>query len=181
MTRDLLKKRSIAVLLLSVLAVPSLAFAQTAPQPAPDRSTAPEPDYLDDRSSPESVIRSLYNAVDRKEYARAFSYFRDEPDRPDFATFAKGYANTAKVELRTGKGTSEGAAGSVYYTLPVAVRSVDTSGDRKIYIGCYELRLVQPAAQVEPPFHPLGIVKGRLKETAEPFDGAIGICPEGGL
>jgi hypothetical protein len=31
--------------------------------------------YLDDRSNPEAVVSSYYNAIDRREYARASSYF----------------------------------------------------------------------------------------------------------
>jgi hypothetical protein len=35
--------------------------------------------FIDDRSSPETVIRSLYNAIDRDEFARAYSYFANPP------------------------------------------------------------------------------------------------------
>jgi hypothetical protein len=35
------------------------------------QGTAPEPDYLDDRSTPEAVVNSYYDAINRKEYARA--------------------------------------------------------------------------------------------------------------
>ncbi|GGE06385.1 hypothetical protein GCM10011390_26880 [Aureimonas endophytica] len=154
---------------------------EAAPQPPADQSTAAEPDYLDDRSTPDAVIRSLYNAIDRKEYVRAWSYFRDEPDRPAFADFAKGYAETAGAAVRTGKAVSDGAAGSIYYTLPVAVRAVDVKGRESVFTGCYQLRLVQPGIQAEPPFHPLGIVKGKLEASSRAFSEAMGTCPQGGL
>lgn len=160
---------------------PSLALAQETPSPRADRSTVAEPGYLDDRSDADAVIRSLYNAVNRKEYVRAWSYLRDEPDRPTFAEFAKGYAETDRVEVKLGKATSEGAAGSIYYSVPVALRSIDAKGEPSVFTGCYQLRLVQPGVQAEPPFRPLGIVKGRLERSAKSFDKATGSCPAGGL
>ncbi|KAB0677596.1 hypothetical protein [Aureimonas leprariae] len=169
------------IMLLAALAAPLPALAQETPAPKPDRSTAAEPDYLDDRSDAKALIRSLYNAVNRKEYVRAYGYFRDEPDRPSFESFAKGYADTAKVELKLGTETSEGAAGSLYYSVPVAIRSVDTGGKAAVFSGCYELRLVQPGVQAEPPFRPLGIVKGRLEPSAKSFDDTAGRCPPDGL
>ena len=46
----------------------------------------------DDRSSPESLIRSLYSAINHHEYARAWSYYGDPPAK-DFATYSKGFEN----------------------------------------------------------------------------------------
>ncbi|WP_102959297.1 hypothetical protein [Mangrovicella endophytica] len=164
--------RSAAFALAGVACPASAAIAVTPITP---------PDYRDDRSTPEAVISSLYNAVARHEYTRAWSYFDDGPDRPDFATFAKGYEDTAAVSLKLGKGTSEGAAGSIYALVPVVVQSMVTGGERTVYAGCYQLKQVQPAAQIEPPFHPLGIVKGRLEKTNASFEEATGHCPKDGL
>lgn len=150
-----------------------LAGLAAAPVAAQD---GPPPDYRDDRSTPEAVLESLYNAIDRQEYLRAWSYFRDEPGRPDFESFAKGYADTAHVRLRLGAGTSDGAAGSIYTTVPAVVEAVSAGGGRKVFAGCYELRLVQPAAQATPPFQPLGIVKGVLKPSDAGFEQAEGSC-----
>ena len=44
------------------------------PAAAAAQGHAPEPDYLDDRSTAEAVIGSYYDAINRKEYARAYSY-----------------------------------------------------------------------------------------------------------
>lgn len=126
-----------------------------------------EPSYLDDRSSAESLVRSLYNAIDRKEYSRAFSYFA-EPPAKDLETYAKGYADTESVELLTGRATSEGAAGSVYYSLPVAIRATAADGSERLFAGCYTLRLANPQVQ-ESSFTPLHIESGDLK----PAEGAL--------
>jgi hypothetical protein len=155
------------LLMASLLAGP--AFAQDAP------------DYRDDRSTPEAVVESLYNAVSRKEFLRAYSYFHAGAEVPPLEEFAKGYAETARARVRTGKATSDGAAGSIFFSLPVVVESVSTSGKSTVYAGCYELRLVQPAVQAMPPFQPLGIVKGRLAESSASFAEAKGKCAADGL
>ena len=96
-----------------------------------------------------------------------------------FDDFAKGYADTASVTVLTGEETSEGAAGSVYYKLPVAIDAVDAAGTHTQFAGCYTLRLVQPANQIAPPFSPLHIEEGHL----EPAKGELGVilpldCPD---
>lgn len=122
--------------------------------------------YLDDRSTPESVISSFYNAISRQEYARAWSYYEDGQGVPAFDAFVKGYDGTASVEVSFGQSAQEGAAGSTYWTLPVSLDAVDSKGKHSYFAGCYTLRLANPAIQAEPPFRPLHIVEGRLKRTA---------------
>jgi hypothetical protein len=126
-----------------------------------------EPRYLDDRSTAESVIKSLYNAVNRKEYARAWDYF-SEPPAAKFDDFVNGYKDTASVEVVTGAASADGTAGSVFYEVPVALKSVDGKGAEKFFAGCYTLRLVSPTAQ-EPPYRWLRIEKGSLKPTESQF------------
>lgn len=133
---------------------------------------AAETTYLDDRSSAESVIRSLYNAIGRHDYARAWGYFGEKKPAKDFDSFVKGYADTDTVEVRTGGVSEEGAAGSVYYSVPVAIRAVSNSGDAKVFAGCYTLRQVNGEIQ-EPPFDPIHIEKGELKPSTESLDEAV--------
>ncbi|WP_062209586.1 hypothetical protein [Aureimonas sp. AU12] len=161
------------------LAVRAAVIAVAITAPAGAQETAP-PDYRDDRSSAETVIESLYNAVERREYLRAWSYFRDEPDRPTFEAFAAGYADTRHVRLKLGRATGEGAAGSTFYSVPAAIEA-ETDRGRQVYVGCYELRLVQPGVQITPPFRPLGIVKAKLEPSAASFADAAGTCPAKGL
>src|SRR3569833_3951020 len=86
---------------------------------------AAQPDYLDDRSTPQAVISSFYNAVDRQEYARAWSYYEDGQGVATFDAFVKGYAKTASATVSFGQPAQEGAAGSTYWTLPVRLDAVD--------------------------------------------------------
>ena len=127
--------------------------------------------YLDDRSSAEAVLKSLYNAVNRHEYARAWGYFGETKPAADFETFAKGFEGTDHVDLKTGGEASEGAAGSIYFTVPVAIRAVGVDGSEKVFAGCYTLRKVNGEIQA-PPFNPIHIEKGGLKPATAPFEDA---------
>ncbi len=82
--------------------LPPFAAAQEQPPP-----------YLDNRSDAAELVRSLYNAISRGEYGRAWDYFGDEKPAKDFSAFAEGYAGTARVEVETGAVSEEGAAGSI--------------------------------------------------------------------
>lgn len=140
--------------------------------------SAQETRYVDDRSSAASIVDSFYNAVNRKEYARAWDYFGDQKPAKDVATFAKGFENTAQVNVMTGNVASEGAAGSTFYYLPVAIASFNKDGSEQVFTGCYTARLANPAIQ-EPPFRPLHIEKGSLKASDQPFDEAVPEnCPD---
>lgn len=159
--------RTLAVhLLLAGLAAPALAQDM--------------PVYRDDRSSPQMLVESLYNAIGRHEYLRAWSYF-DEGAVSPFDAFAAGYADTASVRVRAGEGTFEGAAGTLYALIPAVVEATSSEGRVSVFDGCYETRQVQPAAQGQPPFQPIRITGARLAETTDSFETATGFCPSEGL
>lgn len=144
----------------------SLALLASAP------AFSAEPPYLDDRSSAEAVMKSLYNAVNRHEYARAWDYFGDAKPAKDFDAFVKGYDGTDHVDLETGGESSEGAAGSIYFTVPVAIRAVGSDGSEHVFSGCYTLRQVNGQIQT-PPFNPIHIEKGELKPATTAFEDAV--------
>lgn len=123
--------------------------------------------YIDDRSAPVSVLMSYYNAINRHEYARAWAYWGDGHNAQSYDDFVSGYADTENVALLTGEELSEGAAGSVYHTVAVAIEATGADGNVAAYAGCFTLRLVQPAIQ-EPAFEPLHIEQADLK----PVEGA---------
>ncbi|WP_062015368.1 hypothetical protein [Aureimonas sp. AU4] len=154
----------------AVLLVPTLlgtSVAQAA-EPAP---------YLDDRSTPEAVLRSLYNAVDRHEIVRAWSYFRDTPERPSFDSFRRGYEKTAAVRVAIGAPAAEGGMSQIHWRVPVAIEASDETGARTVFSGCYTLHQTQPEVQAEPPFQPIEILGGELRPSDRPFETATGACP----
>jgi len=133
--------------------------------------------FINDLSSPTRVIVSLYNAINRHEYLRAWSYFKAGAV-PPYEQFRAGYARTGKVELRIGEVRSEGAAGSIHSAVPVALRARDADGAETVFTGCYLLTEVQPAMQETPPFRPIRIDGGKLAKSGSPFEEATGQCEE---
>ncbi|MFK0688299.1 DUF1176 domain-containing protein [Mesorhizobium sp. IMUNJ 23033] len=143
----------------SLAAISQTAFAEDVP-------------YVDDRSDAAAVIRSLYSAINRHEFARAWDYYGDTKPAKDFDTFVKGYDGTDKVDVKTGAASSDGAAGSIFYNVPVAIQATDKNGEAKVFAGCYTLRQVNAEVQ-EPPFRPILIDKGALKPSTANFQDAV--------
>jgi hypothetical protein len=122
--------------------------------------------YLDDRSTPTGLVLSYYNAINRHEYLRAYSYWQDQTQLPSFDQFAQGYQDTASVQVSLGAiGLSVGA-GQTYYTVPVLLKSETTGGDQQTYSGCYTMHLGLPSAQAVPPYQGLGFQTADVKQAA---------------
>ena len=131
--------------------------------------------FQDDRSTPAAVVESLYNAINRHEYLRAYSYFAS--DRiGDYEMFKAGYADTDHVDLHLAPPQTEGAAGTTYTMLPVVIRATRTDGTQSIFAGCYAVSQVSPSIQDQPPYIPIRIIKGTLAATDANFDDATGHC-----
>lgn len=130
----------------------------------------PQAPYLDDRSTGASVVESLYNAINRHEYLRAYSYFGEDAGLPDYDTYAAGYEDTDHVRLKLGEAVEEGAAGSIFTSLPVAIEATRKNGDVEVYAGCFVLRLAQPAVQGTPPFMPRHIEQAQLEPSTVDFE-----------
>ena len=123
--------------------------------------------FIDNRSGPIETVSSFLNALNRKEYVRAYSYYQDPATYPGaYAAYAAGYANTDVIAATFGSVQSEGAAGSLYYKVPLALHVLTTSSSTQTFVGCYTLRLAQPAVQATPPFQPMSIVAGKFSQVA---------------
>ncbi len=133
------------------------------------------PAYSDDRSTPEALVQSLYNAINRKEYLRAWSYFQPGAT-PAYTAFKAGYADTASVEVKLGKASAEGATGSVQTRLPVTIRAHQSDGTSTVFAGCYTLVQVDPSVQDAPPFRPIQIAMAHLQASTSGFDNAAPTC-----
>lgn len=125
-------------------------------------------EYLDDRSDPVSLIRSLYNAINSKEYARAWSYFATPP-ADSLEAYAAGYADTSGVELRTGRVSEESAPVSIHFRLPVAIEAHGADGGTRVFSGCYEMRMANPEIAADE-FTPLQIESGTFSVSDNPLD-----------
>ncbi|MFZ2102090.1 MAG: hypothetical protein WAU86_16155 [Oricola sp.] len=135
------------------------------------------PPYRDDRSDAEALIRSYYNALYRKEFARAWSYYGEDKPAADFETFQADSQSIASVEDAYGAVEEEGAAGSMYYHVPVAVKLTHEGGAEEVLAGCYVARLANPQIQGDP-FMPMHIVSATLAPASGPLESAVPAgCP----
>lgn len=116
------------------------------------------------------MLESLYNAINNRQYARAYSYWEDSDSLPPFDEFAQGYADTAHVDLTTGAAQPSAAAGNLYYEVPVILHVTQIGAGPQIFAGCYTLHLAQPALQTAPPYHPMAISRGDLQQVQTDAD-----------
>lgn len=90
------------------------------------------------------VVRRYYSAINAHDYGTAWTQWG--PDgRPGqrFADFQKGFARTRATSVTIGQvPPSEGAAGSVYATIPVTVDAQLTDGRQQRFAGQYVVRRV---------------------------------------
>jgi hypothetical protein len=104
-----------------------------------------ETPFYENRNDPVAALKSYYNAINRKEYDRAYSYFDGAPNpspsvAPPYNEFVQGYADTKSVTLAVGKVETGAAAGSIYATFPAVVTATHTDGSTHLYAGCYTMR-----------------------------------------
>lgn len=155
----------IAAALLTGATLYAKANTKEKEEKADTAQTTPLHGYMDDRSSPQKLIESYYNAVNRKEYARAYSYYAEGQQGDDFKKYAKGYENTASVKFKLGKTHPDPGAGQIYWSLPIAIEAKDTNGKSQVFTGCYTIKMSNPAMQQEPPFRPMTIMAGTLSKS----------------
>lgn len=147
----------------------SLAFVAVAvvfAVPATAQSEPELPAYLDDRSSPEQLIQSYFNALSRSEYVRAFSYYA--PDVFDaFDALQFKHADVVRLAVTIGQSAQESAAGANYYQFPVTVDYEHAEGQHHIERGCISIRWPRPQADDRPPFEPMAIIGADLYAEGE--------------
>lgn len=122
---------------------PPQASPTTAPTRQP-RTPSPVPPmdklYYEDRSGPVSLLASYYNAINRREYARAWAYWPSPPS-PSYETFVQGFADTASVRLAVRVPIWTGAAaGTAYARVPVLLSAIHLDGSRHNFVGCFIAR-----------------------------------------
>jgi hypothetical protein len=117
---------------------PPLSSTSTVPPtilPAP-----PSEERYQDRGAPVSLLASYFNAINRKEYRRAWEYWENPPNR-SYEDFMRGYAETESVFLVVHPPTFlEGAAGSTYASIPALLIATHVDGSQQAYVGCYVTR-----------------------------------------
>jgi hypothetical protein len=93
----------------------------------------------DNRSEPIITLVSYYNAINSKDYRRAYSFW--ESPQSSFERFAAGFADTDRVRLLVEPSArNEGAAGSLYAEITTIVAATTRAGNERVFAGCYVLR-----------------------------------------
>jgi hypothetical protein len=144
--------------------------APIVPAPVTNTHDITSANYLDDRTNAVDVLSSLFNAVNRKEYVRAYSYWETNSKVGPFDKFQQGYANTASVQLTTGKVSSGAGAGQLYFTVPAVLKAKTTGNVSQTFSACYILHLSRPEIQGTPPFQPLAIASATAKLVSNGSD-----------
>jgi len=116
--------------------------------------------YIDNRSDAVGVISSYLNAINLREYVRAYSYWQTPQE--DYETFAAGFTTTESVTAQFGTVIPNPGAGQVFYQLPVAMLSQLNDGSRQTFVGCYTLHMTQPHLQSSIPYQSLGILEASV-------------------
>ena len=96
-----------------------------------------------DAAAAADVIRGYYDAIDARDYARAYGLWSDSgrASGQTLESFAAGFEGTASTGVEIGApGRIEGAAGSRYVEIPVVIRATTTSGVQQRFAGSYTLR-----------------------------------------
>jgi hypothetical protein len=136
--------------------------------------------YLDDRSTPAALILSYVSAINRHEYLRAYSYWNSPASYiGPLDNFTNGLANTNSEAITFGQLSSEGAAGSVYFTVPALLVDTLSGGSTSKFASCFVLRLPQPGNFGAPPIQPLGIergVKSAISSSTSNADALASAC-----
>jgi len=91
-----------------------------------------------------AVVERYYAALNARDYDTAWTQWgADGPPGQKREAFRKGFARTRSTRVAIGKlEPSEGAAGSIYQTVPVVVDATLADGTRQRFGGSYTLRRV---------------------------------------
>lgn len=104
-------------------------------------------------SGPQQVVEAYYAAIDRGDFRAAYALWDDagRASHQSFDAFAQGFAGTAHVSATVQPaGEIEGAAGSLFATVPVRIESELKDGTVQHFAGHYVLRRVNDVPGATP-------------------------------
>ncbi len=103
--------------------------------------------------NPQELIRAYYKAIDEHQYEAAYSAWGDGGAKSGqrFDEFKAGFAQTERMVMEIiGPVETEGAAGSIYASVPVVVRADSKDGERKNFNGRYVVKRVNDVPGATP-------------------------------
>lgn len=141
----------------------------------PPAIAEPKP-YIDNRSDAAELVCSFYNAIDRHEFARAWSYFGDKKPAKDVAELAGSFEGASRVELMVGDITSKEDSEGSEYRVPASIIVKSKNADKykepwrekdpdeKNFTGCVTVRRAKPG---DGSFAPMRIEQFDLKSEKD--------------
>ncbi len=103
------------------------------------REAKPSDQVNENVNGPVEMLALFYDAVNRKDYERAYRYWETPPT--SLEEFSRGYANTANVQVIVQPPIRvEGAAGSLYVEIPTVLVARQRDGSQRVFAGCYVAR-----------------------------------------
>jgi hypothetical protein len=130
---------------------PASPRARPAHAAQPVRAATPTPVAADPAhegtplGDPQAIVRDYYAAIRAHDFLRAYRMWQasGQTGGRSFAKFEAGFDSTESVDARVGApGRTEGAAGSVFVTVPVDVSARLRNGTAQRFSGSYTLRRV---------------------------------------
>ncbi|MBV9749765.1 MAG: hypothetical protein JO157_13225 [Acetobacteraceae bacterium] len=112
-----------------------ILIALAAALPGPDQRPA----------AARAVVVSYYDAIEHGRYRQAYRLWSGEgrASGQSYTSFVRGFARTRHVRAEVGRPSdSEGAAGSVFITVPVVIVATLKDGTPQRFRGSYVLRRV---------------------------------------
>ena len=100
-------------------------------------------DKFDNVETPENVMLSFEDAINNKDYERAWNYWSSAPS-DNYEKWKKGYAGTKNISLYYKLKDTDAGAGNRWVTYSVRMFSVDTKGKKHLYEGEYTLHSTNP-------------------------------------
>jgi|SRR5215510_4112253 len=127
------------VLILCVFFVANAQPGRTVLNFVNGRSSEQDNEPQDDRSDPVATLSSYYNAINLRDFRRAYRYWESNPS--SYEQFERGFADTDRVRfLIEPPPRIEGAAGSSFAEIPTIIIATTRSGNERVFAGCYTLR-----------------------------------------
>ena len=121
-----------------------------------------------DPAAARAVVERYYAAIGRGDFRTAYRLWGGAGQRSGqgYAAFARGFARTARVAVTAGASREqEGAAGSIFITVPVEVRARLKSGRHQRFRGTYVLRRVNGVDGASPAQLAWHIERASLREV----------------
>jgi hypothetical protein len=148
---------------------PTTAPPTPVPSPTATPMPTPQPTPLpyENLDYPFDTVGSYVNAINRKDYRRAYSYF--DFTQQSYADFVRGFADTQSVSAVVWPPQwAEGAAGSLYTSVPTILIARHNDGSIHYFVGCFSERLVNPQTAEQPTFWRINHEQSPFREVTNP-------------